>query len=839
MPLRLAGLVDLFEHVDVDTGALLEEENPFARGRAVLAGLRRLAESQPVIVAIDDLQWLDLASARALRYALRRLEAEPVGVVATARTAVGEDDPLAARDIVPVGHGEQLDIGPLPLEALRSVLGATVDTISRPALQRIHEVSGGNPLYAIELARGLAADERNHGALAWLRLPDSLQAAIAQRLRAAPIELAELLDLVSALGPTTVTELREAIPDSDVEALLNTAERHSLLVVEEDLRVRFSHPLIGSVTYGRMNPLVRRSLHARLAAGAVDADVQARHLALSTDEPSTLVAQLLEEAADRAHGRGAFDLAAEFAGHSRRVTPPDEPRAALRRALAEIEALAIAGEMSRALVLADGLVATLPPGPERAEVLTQRAYVEDDHAEASEAFLEQALADVAGDLRLRAQVLDQLGWVRGLFAGNLRAGLDCAREAVVLAGRVGDPRLEMTCTTDLGYLECLGGAPRPDLVARALEIEAELGKRILWTSPRTHLAEQRLWAGDLEAARALFEAVREDEIRAGTECHHPYCMFDLALVECAAGNLDAAEAHVREGIEAARDAEDVWGARLLLYPLALVHTWRGRSADAREVAGRRLDEARMKGESPGIVRGLGVLGLLALSEGDAAAAAGHLAEAAELLRTIGIEHPGAFPVLPDAIEALACAGDVDAATVLMARLEGQAAAVDSAWARAAALRCRGAVMLANGDCGAALAPLERAVAGFDRLGYRPDAARAVFLRGRALLRGGQRIQAADAFVDARQRFGAIGAVVWETRVVKELERAAPGRATGTLTPAERRIAGLVAQGRRNQEIGQLLFMSVSTVEGHLTRTYRKLGIRSRSELARLLVDGSV
>jgi DNA-binding CsgD family transcriptional regulator len=85
----------------------------------------------------------------------------------------------------------------------------------------------------------------------------------------------------------------------------------------------------------------------------------------------------------------------------------------------------------------------------------------------------------------------------------------------------------------------------------------------------------------------------------------------------------------------------------------------------------------------------------------------------------------------------------------------------------------------------------------------------------------------------------MGAALWEARVVADLERAAPGRASGTLTPAERRIAGLVAEGKRNREIGQLLFMSVSTVEGHLTRTYRKLGIRSRSELARRLADGSV
>lgn len=204
---------------------------------------------------------------------------------------------------------------------------------------------------------------------------------------------------------------------------------------------------------------------------------------------------------------------------------------------------------------------------------------------------------------------------------------------------------------------------------------------------------------------------------------------------------------------------------------------------------------------------------------------------------MGFRHPGAFPVLPDAIEALACAGDLEPARALLARLEGRAAL--SRWARAACDRSRGVLALSAGDAEAAVAPLERAVAAFDELGHGPDAARAVFLHGRALLRAGRRTPAADALADARARFAAMGAALWEARVADELERASPGRAEGVLTPAERRIAELVAEGMRNREIGQTLFMSVGTVEAHLTRIYRKLGIRSRSELARLVSDGSL
>jgi DNA-binding CsgD family transcriptional regulator len=832
MPFGLATLVDLFERADVDVGALGAEENPFVRGRIVLAALRRLAERRPLVIAIDDVQWLDHASARALRYALRRLDREPVGVLSTLRAMPGADDPLATAANLPPGRCEVLEIGPLRREALRRVLAGVVDSISRPSLVRIHEVSGGNPLYAIELARGLA-DAGHEGHPAGVPLPDSLQGAIARRLDTVS-ELGELLETLSALGPATVGDVRDAVPSLDVEPLLARAEEAGLLVVDEDLRVRFSHPLIGTVVYGRMSPLTRRALHARLAETAVAADVRARHIALSTDEASPEVAQLLEDAAARVRGHGDHDLAADFAAHSLRLTSPDDGDAALRRALAEIEDRATAGEMSRALALVDRLLETLAPGPARATALLERAYLEDDHADVIVGVLTEALEHVGDDQWLRARVLDQLGWKVTLFQGRIAEGLGYARQSLALVDLAGDPQLWMYFAATVAYLEGLGGAPQDELMAEAVDIEARSGKPILWTSPRTLQAEQLLWNGDLSRARRLFGEVHEDVVRSGTTANLPYSLFDLAQVAIAAGEFGDAEQLVRDGIEAARDAEDAWGERLLTYPLALLDVWLGRAEQARARAERRLQEALAKGERPGEVRVKAVLGLLALSQGDAETAARELAPAAARLDEMGFAHPGAFPVLPDAIEALACSGDRAAAAELLTRLEAQAADVDSAWALAACDRCRGVLALTVGDPDGAVAPLDRAAAAFAALGHRPDAARSVFLAGRAHLRAGRRIQAADAFADARERFAGMGATLWEQRVVDELERAAPGRSDGELTPAESRIAELVAQGMRNREIGEALFMSVGTVEAHLTRIYRKLGIRSRSELARLI-----
>ena len=839
MSLPLLGLLDLFEQVEPAFGKVPAGADPVACGREVLQTLRRLAATRPVVLAIDDVQWLDSFTARALRYALRRLESEPIGVLATARGGPEESDPLATASNLSAGACEVLDLGPLSLGALRLLLEGTVAAISRPTLRRIHEVSGGNPLYALELARALARDDRPRTATPRIALPESLQAAIAERLERVPPELAPLLETVSAVGRSTVTELRETLPSLDLDHLLAAAERHGLLVVEEDFEVRFSHPIVRSAVYGRLSPLARRSLHARLAGSTDDARVQARHLALSTDEPDARVARLLEDAADDAGRQGALDLAADLAGHSVRLTSRTDPDAIVRRSLSEVKMLAAAGEMGHALAVVERLVEQLPPGPRRAEALLGRAELEDRDLDRGESFLLRALEDAGDDARLRGRVLDLLGWHRGIFQGRLQAGIECAREAVAIADRLADAEMQMSAAAGLSNMEALAGRPRPDLIARAVELEQELGRPLLWAGPRVLQAEQLLWTGDLAAARALFEAAQAGVGPSGSERWRSYGLYNLASLECAAGNLARADELVHQAMAAARDSEDEHVESWIYHRLALVSAWLGRADEARAAARHHLDEATRRGERLGLLRARRVLGLLALSEGDAESAVSELTEAVRLLEQIGFANPGSVPALPDAVEALAGFGDEAAAGKLLERLDREAESLGNELASALAARARGHVLLAAGKAGAAEAPLEDAAASFDRLGYGPDAARALLVRGRALLRGGRRRAAAETLAAARGRFAAMGAVLWEARAAEELERAAPGRVSGELTAAEQRVAALAAQGLRNREIGQALFMSVATVEAHLTRIYRKLDLRSRSDLARLLADGNV
>jgi DNA-binding CsgD family transcriptional regulator len=507
--------------------------------------------------------------------------------------------------------------------------------------------------------------------------------------------------------------------------------------------------------------------------------------------------------------------------------------------VAEIVDLAAAGEARRALSLIDRLVATLPPGPTRVEALVQRFYVGDDHLERGDALLERALEEAGEDDLLRGRVLDILGWLRGMFRGDLRDGIECAKRSVEIAERLGDAGLRMLAIAHLAHMEALAGSPRPDRMAEAVALADEIGGPRLGGGPRAWQAKQLLWAGDIPAAKALFEAVLADDLRSGNELERPYRLYDLALVECASGQPSSALALVRQGIEAARDADNADAEGWLWYPESLAQAWLGRADEARSTAARLLEWEGRRGRRPGSARVRSVLGLLALSEGDAAAAAAELAEADRLLERWGFAHPGALPVLADLAEASARAGDPDAAGAVLDRLEGQAAALDSEWVWAVLERGRGVRSLAEGDADAAIDRLEPAVATLDRLGHRPDAARTVLEHGRALLRGGRRTLAADTLTDALERFEGMGAALWAARAAEELERAAPGRAAGELSGTERRVADRVAAGLKNREIAQELYMSVGTVEAHLTRVYRKLNVRSRSALARLVTEGRI
>ncbi len=432
----------------------------FDRGRAILRTLRRLTASRPTVLAIDDVQWLDPISVRSLRYALRRLEDQPIAVLATERSGPGDPPgPL----LLPLDRTEALTVGALSIEAIRLVIAPVVGAIPRPALELIQQMSAGNPMYALELAR---TTDPGGNRLATARR-DTLRGILSARLAATPPEVLDLLRTAAALGPAPSGRLMAACGGPEGGPQLAAAVELGLLTVDESFIVRFTHPLLASVVLGQITPAARREVHARLAAFVAEPDDRARHLALSTIEPDADVAAELDAAADRANRRGAPGLAAELIAHARQVSAAGDTVGRERRELTEIALRAAAGETARALALVDGALARLPPGRHRLDVLSLRVYLDTAR---SDAFLEAALADASEDELQRARVLSMQAWIAGISGGRLDDAIRLSEQVLDTARSHGDTDLEMLAAVILSTSALLAGRPRRDVLAAAVAV---------------------------------------------------------------------------------------------------------------------------------------------------------------------------------------------------------------------------------------------------------------------------------------------------------------------------------------------------------------------------------
>ena len=819
----MVGLVDLFGDTEADLGALAADLDRFQRGRAVLATLRRLAAGTPLVVAIDDVQWLDPVSAAALRYGLRRLDGDPVAVLATERS---DPSDLADDRTIPAGRREEIMLGPLSLAGVRAAVSTVVDRLPRPVLARIHELAQGNPMFAIELARATGGSTDPLPAAATLTLRDLLSS----RIGGVSADVLDMLRVVAASGPSDREAVARNAGVDDPAPLVDAAVARSIVVVDHDQVVRFTHPILASVVLAGIDPIERQALHARLAAAARDPDTRARHLALSCAEPDAAVATELEDAARRASRRGASSLAADMAAHSIRVTPADDLPARVRRTFLAVLHRAAAGDRSGALAQSEELLSLLPAGPVRAEAITLRVVMDFAHGDR---FLDQALAEAGDDELLRGRIIELQGWMAAIYRGEPRRAVELGEVALAIARRHADTTLEMLAASSLAMAALMVGNPRPELMERALELAESRRGPLLGRWPQALSGRAALWCGDLVEARTTLEALHDAFAQWGVEFQRPYRMLDLAELELAAGELGRAWELAADGIEAAVDAGNEQGVTWLSYPAGLASAHLGHPGRAREAAATLEGKV---GEAHGqrrLAMASAVRGLAALTEGHPARAVAELAPGLAVARDVGLRLPSAIPVLPDSIEATAMAGDAEACAALAAELSRDAESVGQPWADAAAVRGRGLAALATGNEDAP-ALLADAAARFEGLGYMLDAARARLLHGRALRRTGQRRASAEVLDAACRQFAAMAAAPWRALAEAELARVAPQRTSADLTPTEARIAELVVLGRRNREIAGELFVSVATVEAHLTRIYRKVHVRSRTELAQLL-----
>ncbi|MCV7100818.1 helix-turn-helix transcriptional regulator [Mycobacterium palustre] len=798
--------------------------------RAVAAAfvtvIDRLAAEVPVLVAIDDLQWLDTSSANVVSFAARRL---PVGAAMVWTVRTGEAAPrlqLASPDAV-----RRIRLQPLTVGELHQVLTLRLGgSPTRPALLRLHSVSGGNPFYALELAREIGTRRANTE----LGLPASLSDLVRTRIGRVGTGAKDVLLAMSCVPAPTVqlvAQVTGTAPDRVVK-LLDAAEAQAVVAFEGN-RVQFTHPLLAHGVYSTAAPGRRRAMHRRLAELVTEPELRARHLALSdpTGEPQTLEA--LDTAAEIARGRGAPATASELLELAMRLGG-DTPERRIRCAAFHFNA----GNAAQARALLERTIEKPASPPVRAQALNLLAVMSQVEVSLLDSanYFERALGEAGDDLALRVQILVALAWVQ-VRIGRLAASARSIADAVTGAERLGHSQQLSQALGMRAVVRLLLGDGLDERNLRHALALAERETAISVTlHPTFHSAMVMAWTGQLDVAHGQYVAIRQRCIERGEESDLVFVSFHCVLNEIWRADFGYAALIAEDTCERARQLEGALQLSAALAARGIVSAYIGREPDARRDVSEAIGPISRSGSRLLTASTVATLGFLEVSLGNYPAA---IAELEPLLGIIKAA-PEATEIfvagfLPDAVEALIGVGRADEAEPLIAALERNGRRLDRAWMLAVALRGRAMQFAARGDLEGASATAELAMAEHERLPMPFERARTQLLLGQLQRRQRHRDTATATLREAQQTFDRLGTPLWATRAGAELARGTSGRRrTGTLTPSEQRVAELAVSGMTNREIAAALFISPKTVEVNLSRSYQKLGVRSRVELYRAI-----
>ncbi|MGZ4334701.1 MAG: helix-turn-helix transcriptional regulator [Gaiellaceae bacterium] len=523
--------------------------------------------------------------------------------------------------------------------------------------------------------------------------------------------------------------------------------------------------------------------------------------------------------------RGARALAAELAEQARRLTPASQAGDLARRSLASAHAHLRAGEWPRARTIAADLLAEVCDASIRAEALLVLGEIEID--DVAVPLLEDALREAVGIPELEALIHIRLAW-----SGRFRNGFDNAwkdaRSALELARQLGDASLELECLATLVTLGTQLGDPEvPAYAERAHRLASDCADPQLVRQSWELTATVRANEGRLDEARELLEALYE-EAQERDEQESAWALWPLAWVELWSGHFEAAAACAMS----ARDVSLQYGLEKTqdYIPSSWVALHRGELDVARREAARGLELAEEQiGFLPPLL--LAVSGIADLWTGDPAAAVEVLEEVDRVALALGWREARARPWTGDYVEALLEVRRHDEAVGVLNRWEADAV-YGPELVVAHVARCRGLVAAASGDVEQAVARLEDAAGKLELAGDGFGRARALLALGVVRRRQRQKRAARDAIGAALALFEELGAATWVERARSELGTIGGRRREHGLTAAERRVAVLVAEGKTNREVAAALFLGERTVASHLSRIYAKLGVRSRTELAR-------
>ena len=797
---------------------------PRAVGTGLTTLLGVLADQDPLMLAVDDAQWLDPASASCLAFALRRLDGRPVCLLAAVRiegTAPRLAGPFAALESSLDPRPQRLHLGPLTVAAthqmFRQALGAS---FARPVLVRIHRAAGGNPFYALEIAReinrlGVPAPGVP------LAVPQDHRDLALLRVRRLPAATREVLAIVAATS-------RPVAADLDLPALA-AAEQAAIVQVGADGRVEFTHPLFGSALYASLPAVTRRQLHRGLAGRAASPEERARHLALAADGPQEQTAEALDRAAEAASARGAADVAVELKELACQLTPPEDGKARLRRELELADRRYFAGDPAGARRDLERSRHALPPGPDRAEVLLELGTVLWTQCEAEEAYaLMLAALGEADEPSLRARIHSRIS----ATADDCDIAVQHGEAGLALLDPEADPLLYSFAVHNLVLWRLYAGRGADHAaIERGMRLQREAAAWEVSTVPA-------YWArnfDDFDTARRRFDDLLRVFGERGDEASSCGVLAHLAVIEAMTGQMDRAQVLAAQALDLAGQTEQETYIMVALWARGQVCAHAGELEQAALAASEMLRRLQPRPDVTleGMARA--VLGLVALSAGNLDEADRQLSRAAEIADALHYREPAADRFSADHAEAVIGLGDLDRAEPLVLQLEARASALPRPWIRAVAARSRGLLNAARGELDQALDDYQRALEAHRTLAMPGEHGRTLLAAGRLYRRRNERRRAQASLTEAAGQFEAAGAAGWAALAHQELRRARAGRGgREQLTPTERQIATLATSGLRNADIAARLFLSPKTVEANLSRAYRKLGIRSRAELGRHL-----
>jgi DNA-binding CsgD family transcriptional regulator len=840
--LPFSGLIDLCRRIgSADLGAL-----PSPQRRALEAALLRaepvdgsahpgavefgfvtvvrgIAARAPVLVAVDDLQWLDRASGDALAFAARRLGDAGVTFLIARR-------PGRATELERALERAQLariEVGALSVGAVRRMLQERLGlVVSRPLLHRVVAVTQGNPLFALEIGRSLLEREVSLDARE-VPLPDSIEEMLGDRVAQLPAGVRTVL-LAAALSE----DLRFAVltaaagPDAVDDAL------HAGVLILGGERVRVVPPLLAAVAKKRSRLRERRELHRVLAGVVNDGPSRALHLALASTGADEELAARLGAAAREASDRGGRQQAVELATHALRMTPAGSP-ARGDRVLGLAACLYEAGELRRLTKLLSEELESLPTGVmrARARLLLGEGYGSRTLDE-TDGLLELALEEAGDDPGLRAYLLAKR-------AANAAAGrvarLRDAEAWALEALRAADRReVERVALYALAWAHALTGRPVDELCARS-GVEDDTGA-YLAASPERVAGQRQVWRGEIAPARAALARLLALADERGEEASYVLVRLHICELELRTGDWDAAASLLDEWAESSN-------RELTFRPQyqrcrSLLAAGRGTDGDAERWADDAVSRALETGSRWDELEARRARAMVALRTGAAERASDELRLVWEHTKREGVLEPGAFPVAPDLVEALVELDGLAEARAVTNRLAQLSRRQGHPWGLAGVERCR--ALLAPGLDQAA-ARLRAAARDYEGRGLRFDATRCMLSLGRIQRRAKQWRAARDSLADAAAAFDRLGSPGWAETARAEHDRVGGRRpaAGGELTPTEQQVVELAASGLANKQIATAMFVTVHTVEVHLAHAYAKLGIRSRTQLAARLDTAAI